>query len=374
MTLHVVDVTDTLRHILATREIGGIPRLLVTLIENRTAMPDVCFCVYLKSRRQFKLIRNLRSLDVSILDQYIFEKDTDNLDRWIELLKPDLQDLPQGGGDPHYYFLSSQWDTFGEPEDFAFLSHLLSNEKVTCLNHDSYLLDRDGGSPIAQRFVRFWKAVLKSSSRLFYISEHTREHFERHFGQTNGSTVRYDFAFSYPRITGGVSQEAINLSLQGKPYILVFSVLDGRKSSLGIIEALATLKRGNQGNFDIVLIVRFAVDDNASRLKLIDLVLENDLKVFLNPNDLTYLWLIKNAQAIYYPSLKEGFGMVPIDCRVFGKHCFIPEGADFAYLHPNAILYQTDTPDFPSHLVTSCNHVLKPLFLSEFFLHVFENN
>ena len=344
-TLRIVDVTDVVRHLLATGEIGGIPRLLVSIIENRAALEGLRFCVFDASCASFRVIGNPRSLDVSLLERHDFSEAPDRLAAWIELCDPQLRAIDEEllqGREAHFFFLSSQWDTLPGADGFRFVSEFLARHRVTVLHHDSYLLDRGPRTPAAERFQGYWEAVVRSGRRIVFISEHTRRDFERHFGACpQGVVAHYDFHFEYPRNTTGVDQGAVLLADPARPYLTVFSIMDGRKSPLPVIRQL--IDEGFRKRFEIALIVRFMTDDKPERIQLIDLVLMHDLKVFYSPNDATYLWLIKYAHAVFYPSLHEGFGMVPLDCKMFGKPCFIPGDADYGYLHDNARSYQAQS-------------------------------
>lgn len=366
--LHLVDVTDVLSHFLATKELGGIPRLLVTIIDTAAAIPDVEFCVFDKRAEAFFVVGNRSSLDVALLDQYEFSRGPDRLDHWVEHLAPDLRPIDDSllqGRTPHYCFLSSQWDTLPERENFSYLRDFLQREKVTVLHHDSYFLGEVSVSAAACRFRGYWSVVLESDAKVIFISEHGRHLSERYIGHCARAVIaRYDFALSYPRITKGVSAEALELVQMRKPYLLVFAILDGRKSPIALIEAIAAAKLYEA--YEIALIVRFACDDKDERIKLITLALTHNLKVFYSPNDATYLWLIRYSHAVFYPSLHEGFGMVPIDCKHFGKICYLPAQADYAYLHSNAISYEQDRgldiPDVQPNVVSD----LKAFPASEF--------
>jgi hypothetical protein len=326
---------------------------LVTIIENRASISNLEFCIFSKQDQQFYVIGNCRSIAVELLDQFEFRRNTDNLDYWIDQFDPQLQPvLPSllKGRRPHYYFLSSQWDTLPERESFAYLSTFATENEVTFLHHDSYLLDHDPESPAARRFRSYWTAATMSKRPIAFISEHTRTIFERHFGPYDRGTVaHYDFGFAYPRTTAGVAADAIELGLSASPYLLVFSIIDGRKSPTRLIENLVAA--GFRQDYEIALIVRFANDDKLERIRLIDLALSNGLKVFYAPNDATYLWLVKHAHTVYYPSSREGFGMVPLDCKMFGKACALPEDADYRYLHDNSFTYESDSP------ITRISHV-----------------
>lgn len=342
-TLRIVDVTDVVRHLLATGEIGGIPRLLVTMIENRAAVDGLRFCVFDAAAGTFRVIGNPRSLDVSLLERHDFSGEADKLAAWIEQCNPRLEAIDDEflqGRQAHFFFLSSQWDTLPGADGFRFVSEFLARHRVTVLHHDSYLLDRGPTTPAAQRFRGYWEAVVRSGGRIVFISEHTRRDFERHFGPCpQGVIAHYDFHFEYPSVTAGVNEGAVLLADPARPYITVFSIMDGRKSPLPVIRQL--IDQGFRERFEIALIVRFMTDDKPERVQLIDLVLMHDLKVFYSPNDATYLWLIKHAHAVFYPSRREGFGMVPLDCKMFGRPCFIPGDADYGYLHDNARSYES---------------------------------
>ncbi len=347
--LRLVDVTDVLRHILATGELGGIPRLLVSIIEAQTAIPNLRFCVFDAQQSRFLVVGQTRSLDLALLDQLEFTPNADNIQRWIDLCKPDLLPVEAWLNDTleaHYYFLSTQWDTFPPESDFAFFRAFLAREHVTCLLHDQYLLTQQPESAAAVRFEGYWRAVVEGGARKVFISSHTRQAFEQRFGKGGANIkVPYDFAFAYPRGQAGVDPEALSLVVNGRRYLLVFSVLDGRKAPLPLVQRLVAENQDHE--FEIVLIVRFANDDMDERVRLMDLVVEHGLRVFLAPNDSSYLWLIRYAHAVFYPSVHEGYGMVPLDCKRYGKACFCPVEADFTYLHDNIVTYEQNGEILP---------------------------
>lgn len=341
--IYFIDVTDTLVHFLNTNELGGIPRLVITILEIRFLIPNVYFGIYRESIGEFEVIRNLASLDVVLLETNDLISQKKCIDDWIDLFNPELEPLNVNEHvDIKYIFLSSQWDTFYSDSGYQFLTNLLINESVTCLNHDSYLLEDKFLSVTSERYKLYWSTVLKSKANIFFVSEHSKDNFSRLFNSNKGDVARYDFPFSYPRTHGGVHPDAIKLALKNTQYILVFSVLDHRKDPLPIIKELVRTNENTQR--ELVLIVRFQNDNKLRNKEFIDFVLDHKIKTFYNPNDVTYISLIKYSSAVFYPSSKEGFGIVPFDCKIFGKFCYVPNDSDYMYLHDNVIGYSKEEP------------------------------
>jgi glycosyltransferase involved in cell wall biosynthesis len=185
----------------------------------------------------------------------------------------------------------------------------------------------------------YWRQMNRSLNRVdvvVAISEFTRQEILKFFSFPEDRVKVIHYGFN-PLRSNGISfdqvKEFIATQEIDPPYLLVPSALDPRKNLDRLIEAFAQCKKENKAFPKMVVAgisnEQWNVSDQALNAKNLDVYDDIIVCGIVDRNIMTAL--IKNAHALCYPSLYEGFGLPPLEGMslnvpvLAGKSSSIPE-------------------------------------------------
>lgn len=183
--------------------------------------------------------------------------------------------------------------------------------------HDVNFIDEDSNDPNHEVNVRF-QEKLNRSNAITYISEYakqsTHEHFKipnvPEFVIYNGNPIR--------EIT--LNEHHRPEKVPTRPFLFSIGEFTARKNFHVLVEMLAYLPE-----FDLVLSGNNTTDYASSKLASVinDLKLNNRVIITGKIDDLDKQYYLQNCEAFVFPSLREGFGIPPIEAMRFGKPVFL---------------------------------------------------
>jgi glycosyltransferase involved in cell wall biosynthesis len=178
-----------------------------------------------------------------------------------------------------------------------------------------------------KRFVQdYCRKMEKSLDRVdvvVAISEFTRQELLRYFSIPEDRIKVIHYGFTSLRPNKSVYEQIRKFIIKKKittPYLLVPSSLDPRKNLERLIEAFAQCKKEDNA-FPPLAVVgippeKWVLSDQAVKAKKLD-VFSDILMCGVVERDII-TGLIKNAHALCYPSLYEGFGIPPLEAMSLG--------------------------------------------------------
>jgi glycosyltransferase involved in cell wall biosynthesis len=182
--------------------------------------------------------------------------------------------------------------------------------------HDIHFITE--GSPLSQvKLKAKFNEKLKRANAIVYISEFAKKDTNEHFDVPN--VLEYV-------IHNGNTITDINLPndyqpklVPPRPYLFSIGDFSERKNFMTLVEMLEFLP-----DYNLVLAGR----DNslyAERLKTLIAKknLQDRVKLIGKIEDLDKQYYFQNCEAFVFPSLREGFGIPPIEAMRFGKPIFI---------------------------------------------------
>ena len=174
------------------------------------------------------------------------------------------------------------------------------------LIHEKFQADKISGT------INDKKPLLKRASKIICISENTRRDLLNLYNIDKNKLL-----VIYPGVKNIFLEENKKEKLLlTKPYILFVGNRTKYKNSLNFLKAYANSKK-LKNDFNIVFFggVNFSILENNDLLKL-GIKLNN---VFYEDGDDNKLKLYyENANVLIYPSLYEGFGLVPLEAMSYG--------------------------------------------------------
>ena len=182
--------------------------------------------------------------------------------------------------------------------------------------HDIHFIT-EGSEGLQQKLRAKFNEKLKRSTAIVYISEFAKSDTHRHFDVPkvpeyvihNGNTITELLPLDNFKPSVEIEQ----------PFLFSIGDFSERKNFISLVEMLQFLP-----NYHLVL-----AGSNTSLYadKLRQLVKDYDLeqRVILTGKieDLEKQYYLKNCEAFVFPSLREGFGIPPIEAMRFGKPVFI---------------------------------------------------
>ena len=179
--------------------------------------------------------------------------------------------------------------------------------------HDIHFIDEKGDDESKQRFID----KLNRCSAIIYISkfvqQHTREHFKipkvPEYVIYNGNTI-----------LNSELPETHNPSfLPTRNYLYSIGEFTERKNFGSLVKMLAYLP-----DYDLILSGNSDKPYHKELLTLIaELNLTNRVHITGKVSDEDKKFYMKNCTAFVFPSLREGFGIPPIEAMTFGKPVFM---------------------------------------------------
>lgn len=180
--------------------------------------------------------------------------------------------------------------------------------------HDVHFVDERSCDD--DRKARFYEK-LERCDALVYISNFAKENTHQHFKVPkipeyviyNGNTIQET----------EIPENYRPVFIPKRPYLFNIGEMTERKNTHTLVEILAFLP-----DFDLVL----AGNSNKKYVeKVKDAItknkLENRVHILGKISELDKKYYLKNCEAFVFPSLREGFGIPPIEAMSFGKPVFL---------------------------------------------------
>lgn len=253
--------------------------------------------------------------------------DCDQEDFEIVLNAKDIQSLKEEFGESFKY---RKYSSLTRHEPFRIkkkydLWHCLNqNIKIEPYFNIPYLLTvhdihfvTEGSAEEQKKLKKQFSEKLKRCSAITYISEFTKKDTHQHFSIPdipeyviyNGNTIT-DIS---------LSKEYQPSLLSTKPFLFSIGDFSERKNFISLVEMLQFLP-----NYNLVL----SGNNNSSYAEKLGetvnrLGLQNRVLQTGKISDLDKQYYLQNCEAFVFPSLREGFGIPPIEAMRFGKPVFL---------------------------------------------------
>ncbi|NIZ40615.1 glycosyltransferase family 1 protein [Entomospira entomophila] len=266
-------------------------------------------------RFAFEISRHLKRIDPSI--QFVSPHNIQQ-DAWAD----ELQAIPIGRLTGHLW---EQIDLAGylrkHPKSILFSpgnTGPIGQKKQLLVLHDVAFLTNP--KAFNWRFRKLYQFLIKRLSKrvacILTVSDFSRREILSFYPYLQDKIhVVYNGITRFPR----------NLSQYvGQPYFLVVGSLDPRKNIPFIIRTYAMLPKENRPLLKIV------GGHGKTFKKELFTDIPDDVEFVGQANDYVLARLYKNAKALLFPSIYEGFGLPPIEAMSFGTPCLV---SDISVLH-----------------------------------------
>lgn len=192
-----------------------------------------------------------------------------------------------------------------------------------------------------------WKNVMKHSQRILTISDYTRLDVIRQFNvdENRVSTVYVPVVVKDTEVTGfdHLSQK-YNIS-QGKYYYTVSS-MGKNKNLITLLDMMAVLlKRGVSDKRLVISGVSGGKSIDQFNELLRERQIENNVVLTGFVDNIVRNTLYKNCEAFLFPSIFEGFGMPPVEARLFGAKVITTKETCIPEVTQNALIYVDNAYD-----------------------------
>ncbi|MEM7185723.1 MAG: glycosyltransferase family 1 protein [Bacteroidota bacterium] len=226
--------------------------------------------------------------------------------------------------DYHRYLSITRHKPFRIKKKYHLWHSLNQNTKIEPYFNLPYLLTvhdihfvTEGTAVIQEKLKEKFRAKLARATAIVYISEFAKEDTNRHFDVPdvpqhvihNGNTIT----------DTSIPENYIPEHTTPRPFLFSIGDFTPRKNFASLVEMLAQLPE-----YDLIL-----AGSNTSnyadtiRNRVQALGLENRVLLPGKIDDMAKYYYLKHCTAFVFPSLREGFGIPPIEAMRFGKPVFI---------------------------------------------------
>jgi len=183
--------------------------------------------------------------------------------------------------------------------------------------HDVNFIDEVSGDLNHDVNVRF-QNKLNRSNAITYISEYAKKSTHQYFEVPD--VPEYLIYNGNPITEINLPENFIPSLTTERPYLFSIGEFTERKNFHTLVEMLAHLPE-----FDLILSGNHETDYTNSKLLPIikKLNLEHRVHITGKIGDLAKQYYLQNCAAFVFPSLREGFGIPPIEAMRFGKPVFL---------------------------------------------------
>ncbi|MEZ4793277.1 MAG: glycosyltransferase family 1 protein [Gelidibacter sp.] len=183
--------------------------------------------------------------------------------------------------------------------------------------HDVNFIDEVSNDPSHEANVRF-QEKLNRSNAITYISEYAKQSTHQYFTVPN--VPEYVIYNGNPIRDITLPESHHPKWMPKRPFLFSIGEFTPRKNFHTLVEMLAHLP-----DLDLVLSGNSSTDYANSKLAntIADLNLDNRVTVTGKIDDLDKQYYLQNCEAFVFPSLREGFGIPPIEAMRFGKPVFL---------------------------------------------------
>lgn len=238
------------------------------------------------------------------------------------------------------YFSLRRYNTFKIRKKFDLWHSLNQNIKIEPYHDIPYLLTvhdvnfiDEVSNDLNHKVNKRFQNKLNRSHAITYISEYAKQSTHLHFKVPN--VKEYVIYNGNPILDIQIPINYTPKQTSKKPYLFSIGEFTERKNFHALVKMLAFLPEYNlilSGN-DNTNYAKSTLQDAIKHLKL-----ENRVIITGKISELDKQYYLKNCEAFVFPSLREGFGIPPIEAMRFGKPVFLsnntslPEiGGDHAF-------------------------------------------
>ncbi len=183
--------------------------------------------------------------------------------------------------------------------------------------HDVNFIEEESSDMAHERNVRF-QSKLNRSNAITYISEYAKSSTHKHFKIPN--VPEYVIHNGNPVTQVDVPDSFLPKVVSDKPFLFSIGEFTERKNFHTLVKMLEFLPEFN-------LILSGKNETEYAKTILKDTIKESSLedRVIITGkiSDMEKHYYLKNCEAFVFPSLREGFGIPPIEAMRFGKPVFI---------------------------------------------------
>jgi glycosyltransferase involved in cell wall biosynthesis len=226
----------------------------------------------------------------------------------------------------HKYNHLSRHSIFRNRKKYDLWHSVNQNTKVEPYRVNNYLLTihdvnfvEEVSSDLNHRLNKLFLAKLEKSTAITYISEFAKKQTHQYFNVPN--VPEYIIYNGNPISTLLDTSSYVAKFPTDKPFFYSIGDFLERKNFVSIVNMMKTIKDHNliiSGNNDKEYgqVIKKLIIDNG---------LENQVFLTGKVDDLGKQFFMKNCAAFFFPSIREGFGLPPIEAMRFGKPIFLSD-------------------------------------------------
>ena len=210
----------------------------------------------------------------------------------------------------------------------TYISPIFSFGKTIVSTHDVLFMDFPNLFPRSFSLMRslFFRRSAKKSHVLITISEYSKARISHHYAIHENDIVVTPCGVSISRFV----KDKELVCLKGKKFFLYVSRIEPRKNQISLIHAL---ERIDEEDINLVFVGKKAID-YPEFIAALESSSATDRIHLMSVTNYELGWLYRNAEACFYPSLGEGFGIPPIESVKLGSLTFVADNTALSELRP----------------------------------------
>lgn len=190
---------------------------------------------------------------------------------------------------------------------------------------------------------------LKKSTAITYISEFTKKQTHQYFNVPN--VPEYIIYNGNPISSILDTSNFVPYISSDKPFLFSIGDFLERKNFLSIIKMMIHIS-----DFNLIIAGN---NDKPYGEEIKNFIIENKLerKVFLTGkvSEIEKQYYLKNCTAFLFPSIREGFGLPPIEAMKFGKPVFLSDKTSLPEIGgENAYYWKNFDPEYMKNILFDC--------------------
>ncbi|MDI1303925.1 MAG: glycosyltransferase family 1 protein [bacterium] len=255
----------------------------------------------------------------------LFQLDFNNLELTLNSKNPELLETEFGNKfNYHKYNELSRIKLFRTRKKHDLWHSLNQNTKVEPFQVNKYLLTvhdvnfaEEISSDMNHKVNKLFRAKLDKSTAITYISEFAKKQTHQYFTVPN--IPEYVIHNGNPITTILDTSRFVSKIPIDKPFLYSIGDFLERKNFLSIVKMMAHINDSN--------LIISGNNNKEYGFEILKFIQDNNLqnRVFLTGkvDDVAKQYYLSNCHAFLFPSIREGFGLPPIEAMRFGKPIFL---------------------------------------------------